>query len=143
MYKTKYNLCLVLNESETHLLMGLRSKEPYVGLFNLLGGKIDDGEDYLQSAYRELYEESGITKDDITLKPFIDFTWHPVEMEMKVFVGKLNKKVSLKEELHTLHWIDINENFFDMSKFAGEGNIGHMVEIMNQTKKKVLGEVYE
>lgn len=135
----KYNLVMVLNKEETHLLMGYRSKDPYKGLYNLLGGKIEENEDYLLSAYRELEEESGISQKDIELKPFIDFTWHPLNMEMKVFVGKLKHDVTLREELHVLHWIDITSDFFDMSKFAGEGNIGHMVEIFFQTKQKLLG----
>jgi 8-oxo-dGTP diphosphatase len=131
----KYNLAFVLNKEETHLLMCYRSKNPYKGLYNLTGGKIEDGEDHLESAYRELYEETGISKSDIVLQPFIDFTWHQVNMSMDVFIGVLNKEVILVEEVHKLQWVSIDEDFFDMSKFAGEGNIGHMVEIYKQKKK--------
>lgn len=117
--------------------MCYRSKEPYIGKFNLLGGKIDEGEDGLESAYRELFEESGITKKDITLIPFIDFTWHPFNMDMKVYIGKLNHKVVLVKEIDELHWLDITEDFYDMSKFAGEGNLGHMIEIYKLKKEMV------
>lgn len=130
----KYNLVMVLNKEETHMLMCLRTKDPYKGLFNLPGGKIDDGEDHVESAYRELFEETGITKQDITLIQYIDFTWHPANMRMDVTFGVLNKEVDLVEELHPLHWISLKENFFDMTKFAGEGNIGHMVEIYKYFK---------
>ena len=139
MDRISYNLCFVLDKTETKLLMGLRSKNPYTGLYNLLGGKIDQGEDPLQSAYRELEEESGIKDTDITLFPFMDYIWHPLNMEMKVYIGRLEKDVELVEEAHKLYWIDISENFYDMSSFAGEGNIGHMVEIYNQTKEKLFG----
>lgn len=132
----KYNLALVLNKEETHVLMCYRSKEPYTGLYNLLGGKIEENEDVLDSAYRELFEESGITKDDITLTPFMDFVWHPIDMEMKVFHGILNKDVTLVDEVHKLFWIPLTENFFDYTKFAGEGNIGHMMKLMHDWKKK-------
>ena len=135
----RYNLCFVLNKEETHILMGFRSKDPYKGKFNLLGGKIEENENELESAYRELEEESGITKEDITLKPYIDFHWYPVNMEMKVYIGKLNREVMLVEELHELHWIDIHSDFFDTSKFAGEGNIGHMVKIYFQLR----GDLFE
>ena len=127
-----FNLVFVLNSQKDKVLMLHRSKEPYLGLYNLLGGKIEKGEDYLESAYRELFEESGITKEDIHLRSFIDFKWHMLDMEMKVFIGKLNKDVQLIEEVHKLHWFDINENFFDIKRFAGEGNIGHMMEIYFQ-----------
>lgn len=135
---TSYNLVIVLNKDETEVLMCYRSKEPYKGLYNLVGGKIDEGEEGLESAYRELFEETGITENDITLVPFIDYTWHPIDMEMKVFIGKLKEEIELVEEIHELKWIDMNQNFFDMNKFAGEGNIGHMMEIY-KSQRKVLG----
>ena len=130
-----YNLILLLNKDESKVLMCLRVKEPYTGLFNLLGGKIDEGEQPLESAYRELFEESGISKEDTILEPFIDFTWHGFDMDMKVYLGVLNKEKKVIDEVHPLHWIDINENFFDMTRFAGEGNIGHMIEIYKLQKK--------
>ncbi|WP_279626113.1 hypothetical protein [Halobacillus dabanensis] len=40
----------------------------------------------------------------------------------------------------------MNEDFFDMSSYAGEGNIGHMVEQVNMVKdnlfydEKYIGE---
>jgi 8-oxo-dGTP diphosphatase len=143
MDRISYNLCFVLNKDETKLLMGFRSKNPYKGLYNLLGGKIEQDEDPLLSAYRELEEESGISRKDITLIPFMDYIWHPLNMEMKVYIGKLDTDVQLVEELHKLYWIDISKNFYDMNMFAGEGNIGHMVEIYKQTKDKLFGGRYE
>jgi len=124
-----FNLILVLDNSEEKVLMCHRSKNPYIGKFNLVGGKVENGEDYLVSAYRELFEETGITNKDIKLSMFMDFVWHPIDMKMIVFIGKLKEDVELIEEVHKLHWIDIEENFYDTDKFAGEGNIGHMIEI--------------
>jgi len=134
---------MVLNKEETKVLMCLRSKNPYKGLYNLVGGKIDEGEDDLDSAYRELFEETGIDQTSIKLLPFIDFTWHTVNMEMKVFIGRINKEVKLIEEIHRLYWLSIDENFFDMTKFAGEGNIGHMIEIYKQQKNDLDFETKE
>lgn len=136
---TRYNLCFVLNKEKTHLLMGFRSKDPYKGKYNLLGGKIEDNEDDLDSAYRELFEESGISSENIILKPFLDFNWHAFDMEMKVYIGALTKEVTLKKEIHELHWIPITDNFFDLEKYAGEGNIGHMVEIYKQMRTDYIG----
>ncbi len=130
-----YNLVIVFNQEESKVLMCHRSKDPYNGLYNLVGGKIEEGEDVLASAYRELFEETGITKNDIELSPLMDFIWHPINMDMKVFTGILNKEVVLVDEVHKLYWIDMSENFFDMNKFAGEGNIGHMLELYRQFKK--------
>lgn len=128
------NLVMVFNPEKTRLLFCYREKDPYKGQYNLLGGKIEDGEEPLASAYRELFEETGITDEVITLKPFMDFTWHFIDLEMKVYIGRLTKEVDLVEEAHTLHWLDIYEDYFDLCKFAGEGNIGHMMELYFQNK---------
>ena len=47
---------------------------------------------------------------------------------IEVYYGILNKKVNLVEEVNKLEWVDINDDFFDMNKYAGEGNIGHIME---------------
>ena len=47
---------------------------------------------------------------------------------IEVYYGILNKNVKLIEEVNKLEWVDINDNFFDMNKYAGEGNIGHIIE---------------
>ncbi|MDY0317305.1 MAG: NUDIX domain-containing protein [Candidatus Izemoplasmatales bacterium] len=133
-----YNLILVLNKDESKVLMCHRSKNPYIGKYNLVGGKIEKDEDYIQSAYRELFEETGITDKQIKLSTFMDFVWHPIDMKMIVFIGKLKENVSLVEEAHKLYWIDINENFYDTDKFAGEGNIGHMIEIYKLHRNKIF-----
>ncbi len=132
-----YNLIMVFNPKKDKILACFREKNPYKGLYNLIGGKVEEGENYLDSAYRELFEETGIGNDNIILKPFMDFTWHFLDMEMKVFIGKLNKDVELVEEIHKLYWLDVNENFFDMQKFAGEGNIGHMMELYFQNQNMI------
>lgn len=133
---TLYNLVMVFNQDESKVLMCYRSNDPYKGLYNLLGGKIEDDENYLESAYRELFEESGISRNDISLKHFMDYTWYPLNMGMKVYTGTLNKEVVLVDEIHKLYWKDVNSDFFDMSMYAGEGNIGHMMEIYLQVKNK-------
>ena len=135
---TTYNLIFVLNNQETKILMCKRIKDPYKGKYNLVGGKVEDGEDLLDSAYRELFEETGVKKTDITLQPYIDFIWHPVAMQMHVFIGKLQREVTLVEEIHPLEWIDINANFFDTNIFAGEGNIGHMVSIYQLRRSEIF-----
>lgn len=48
--------------------------------------------------------------------------------ELEVYYGVLNKSVTLIEELNKLEWVDINDNFFDINKYAGEGNVGHIIE---------------
>ena len=54
--------------------------------------------------------------------------------ELEVYAGKLNREVKLIEEVNKLFWIDKNENFFDLDVFAGEGNIGHMLQQVELNK---------
>lgn len=135
----QYNLILLLDASEQHVLMCKRTKDPYLGKYNLCGGRIENHEDGLESAYRELREETGITRDVVTLHPFMDFVWHAPNMKMEVFLGRLTQEVPLKEELHPLHWISVDQNFFDTDRFAGEGNIGHMMAIYRLHRGEILG----
>lgn len=124
----EYNVIAVLDSNCKHILMCKRRKNPYKGLYNLVGGKIERGEDGLTSAYRELEEETSICKKDIKLTHMMDFTYHLPNIKVEVYVGRLNKDVSVHGDENDLEWIDINENFFDISRFAGEGNIGHIME---------------
>ena len=134
----KLNVIIVYNKEENKILMCKREKEPYKGKFNLVGGKVEQNEDEMHAAYRELQEETGITDKDITLTHIMNFQYKMKDMELEVYAGKLNKNVDLIEELNKLYWIDKNENFFDLEKYAGEGNIGHMVQQVEIYKDKVL-----
>lgn len=123
-----YNCIVIYNRDESRLLFCRRLSDPYEGKFNLVGGKIDPGEDGFHAAYRELFEETGISKDDTVLSHMMDFTYYNQDCYVQVYVGTLNKDIILKPEKHPLVWLDLNENFFDLEIFAGEGNIGHMME---------------
>ena len=105
-----------------------RTKEPYQGMYNLVGGKIEKENDGLNEAYRELQEETNITNNDISLVHFMNIEYITFDKLIEVYYGILNKDVNLIEEVNKLEWVSINDNFFDMNKYAGEGNIGHIIE---------------
>lgn len=134
----KLNVILVYNKDENEILMCKREKEPYKGKFNLVGGKVEKNENELHAAYRELCEETGITSDDIVLTHIMNFQYIMQDMELEVYAGKLNKDIELIEEVNKLYWINKNENFFDLEKYAGEGNIGHMLQQVEIYKDKIF-----
>lgn len=123
----KLNVILVYNKDKDKILMCKREKEPFKGKFNLVGGKVENGESELSAAYRELKEETGITKDDISLLHVMNFQYKFDDMELEFFAGKLNKEVEIIEEVNKLYWIDSKDNFFDADRYAGGGNIGIML----------------
>jgi len=123
-----YNCIMVFSPDKEKLLFCKRTKDPYKGLYNLVGGKIEEKEDGFAAAYRELEEETGIDRAHIVLTHMMDFTYYNQDCYVEVYVGRLQEAMFLIEEEHPLEWLPTDEDFFDGSRFAGEGNIGHMVE---------------
>jgi len=126
-----YNVIWVFNPTADKVLMCKRSKNPYKGLYYLVGGKIEPNENSFDAAYRELAEETGIT--DITLVHLMDFTYHLGDACcVEVYVGKMKSMKKVSGDENELEWLNVTENFFDMRRFAGEGNIGHIYEIIKR-----------
>lgn len=48
------------------------------------------------------------------------------------------KDVIISGDENELYWSDLNKDFFDMSLFAGEGNIGHINEQVKMSKELLL-----
>ena len=122
------NIIAVADHTGERILMCKRRRKPYIGLYNLVGGKIEPGEESGCAAYRELYEETGIDRGDISLIHFCDFTYYTFDILLEVWFGKLSAPFEVRGEDNELIWIDLKEIFFDMTRFAGAGNIGHIVE---------------
>lgn len=124
----KYNMIVVFDKDLSKVLMCKRAKEPYKGMYNLVGGKIEKEDDGLNEAYRELMEETNISDNDISLIHFMNLDYIELNKFIEVYYGILNKDVNLIEEVNKLEWFSINDNFFNINKYAGEGNIGHIIE---------------
>jgi 8-oxo-dGTP diphosphatase len=131
-----YNVIAVFDMSGKSLLMCRRRKDPYRGLLNMVGGKIEPGEDSRAAAYRELFEESAIGGDDIALSHLMDYTYYRDDFRLEVWFGTLNKPVEVAGSENDLVWVGLDQDFFDMTRFAGDGNIGH---IMLQIEKAGAG----
>lgn len=124
----KMNVIVIFDKNLEKTLMCKRTKEPYMGMYNLVGGKIEKENDGLNEAYRELEEETNIKKKDIDLIHFMNLTYTKWNKELEVYYEILKNEVELIEEVNKLEWVSVNDNFFDMNRYAGEGNIGHIIE---------------
>ncbi|MBR2782491.1 MAG: NUDIX domain-containing protein [Oscillospiraceae bacterium] len=133
-----YNLIAVFDPDGGKLLMCHRRKEPYLGLDNLVGGKIESGEASVAAAYRELREETGIREDQIRLTRLMDFVYPLDDCWVEVYVGRLQEMCPVEGDENDLFWSDLDHNFFDSSKYAGEGNIGHILEHIMLKKELLL-----
>lgn len=64
MNKIKQAACILIENNEGNILLVTRRNSTKVGL---PGGKVDEGEDFLAAAVREMFEETGIKLDPATL----------------------------------------------------------------------------
>ena len=125
----EYNLMVVFNKEMDKVLFCIRAKEPYKGLYNFVGGKVEECESFDDAAYRELYEETGISGEDIKLDHFMDISYFKYGNNLQVYYGILDKEVNLIEEKNKLEWVTLNEDLLlDNTKFAGNYNIPHIIK---------------
>lgn len=124
----KLNLVVVFNRDLNKVLFCIRAKEPYKGLYNFVGGKVEKDESNDDAAYRELFEETGISSKDITLDHFMDLNYFKYENNLQVYYGILYHEVNLVEEKNRLEWVDINDELLNNDKFAGNYNIPHIIK---------------
>ena len=126
----------VLIVKENKILLGLRNPDKMKasselqgqGTWTMPGGKVEFMETLVNAAKRELEEETNIKKKDIDLIHFMNLTYTKWNKELEVYYGILKNEVELIEEVNKLEWVSVNDNFFDMNRYAGEGNIGHIIE---------------
>lgn len=124
----RLNLIVVFNKDLTKVLFCIRTKEPYKGLYNFVGGKVEANESNDEAAYRELFEETGISSNDIELDHFMDLNYFKYENNLQVYYGILKNEVTLVEEKNKLEWVTINEELLNNDKFAGNYNIPHIIK---------------
>ena len=124
----KLNLIVVFSKNLDKVLFCIRAKEPYKGLYNFVGGKIEKGESNDNAAYRELFEETGISHNDIKLDHFMDLNYFKYGNNIQVYYGILQHKVNLVEEKNKLEWVKIDDGLLNNDKFAGNYNIPHIIK---------------
>ena len=100
---------LVLNNS---ILIGKRSKKPFLGTWAVPGGGKEKGEDYLTCAKREFYEETGCQLDSLKAKPLGSwslsvlpfFKWTTFFYKIETFNAELRP-----DEFSELDWVPIKK----------------------------------
>ena len=132
------NVIVVYDRTRQQILMCLRRKDPYKGKLNFVGGKLEAGETSEEAAYRELQEETGIRREQITLVHLMDMVYYTYDMKLEIFTGRLKEEVTVSGEENDLLWLDAEENFEDMNRFAGEGNIAHIIEMIRDDIDNIL-----
>ena len=123
------NCIVVFSREKDKVLFCKRKKEPFKGRLNFVGGKVEPGEASEAAAYRELQEETGISRQHIGLYRLMDLTYYHQDFILEIYVGRLDEDVALKEETNPLLWLPLDEDYTDRERFAGEQNIAHIINI--------------
>jgi 8-oxo-dGTP diphosphatase len=133
----QYNVVIVFDCRKSHVLMCKRRKNPYRGMLNFVGGKIEPNENHREAAYRELREETSISKEQIQLTHLMDFTYILEDRFIETYVGTLKDDVPVDGTENELVWVDADEDFSDTARFAGCGNIYHMLNYIKTYRSKI------
>lgn len=101
-------LCFVKYQNK--ILLINREKPPFMGMWNALGGHLEEGEDVNTCAIREIYEESGIRVDNITL--YSVSTWNYDDDIIYVYLSTIDnfdeKKLPYKFKEGIIDFKDID-----------------------------------
>lgn len=54
----------------------------------------------------------------------MDMTYYLDDCYVEAYAGRLNQEIAVRGDENEHLWIGFDHNFFDSSKFAGEGNTG-------------------
>jgi 8-oxo-dGTP diphosphatase len=93
----KYTICFIKNNDEILLLN--RQKQPNMGLWNGVGGKIEANETPTDAIIRETYEETGLLLDEVFYAGNVIWKSAKGESGMYVFLADLPKDSQLNTPL--------------------------------------------
>ena len=111
-------LCFV--KVDNKILMINRNKYPFMGMWNAVGGHVEEGEDVLAGAIREIKEEGNIEVNDVKLISIS--TWNYDDDLIYVYVSNLPSSFDISK-----YPIKISEgiiDFKDIDWVLDEKNFG-------------------
>ncbi|MFS0864647.1 NUDIX domain-containing protein [Fredinandcohnia sp. 179-A 10B2 NHS] len=138
-----YVVGLVFDIEMKNVLLLHRKKEPYQGLYNGVGGKVEQGENSYQAMIRELEEETGFLPINIKSSGYVITISYDLEKKIDVYYFVLNESehrlpIGNVTNEGVLVWLNISENhLLDAShpEMAGDGNIAYFIQYAHKLEK--------
>jgi dATP pyrophosphohydrolase len=103
-----------LNSGEPEFLLLLRAKKKiYANQWRMIGGKVEEGEDYWMAALRELKEELDIRPDNFWVIPSVN-TFYEAKTDqihqIPAFAAEISEQqISLDDEHTEYRWVKVDE----------------------------------
>lgn len=141
--EVKYTLCFI--EQEGKYLMLNRRKSPNMGMWNGLGGKIEEGEDKFDSVKREIREESGLDIERVSYHGEVHWDTPDFKGGLYVFTAKIEKEIKVETPIvmdeGILHWQD-KDWVLDDRNNGVVSNIPIFMKKILEKKKKLKFNFY-
>jgi 8-oxo-dGTP diphosphatase len=138
----KYVVILLFNEDMSKILLMKRKKNPYLGLYNGIGGKIEENETVFECCVRETSEEINVTLTNPKLLVTCTYpesnTLHKnSNIELNVMYDITEESKFEENEEGTYDWLPISFVLDTNNKLvAGYSNVGLFVrEILDIENK--------
>jgi 8-oxo-dGTP diphosphatase len=102
-------LTFITHGEKVLLLKGAETKRLWAGLYNGIGGHIEQGEDVFSAAKRELSEEAGLTISDLWLCGIVtvDTQTNP-GVGIFIFRGECPESVTVVSTEGILEWVQVS-----------------------------------
>ena len=128
-----------INDDMEFLLLKRSDRVIYPGLWQMVNGKIKNGEKAYQTALREIKEETGLIPERLWVVPNVNaFYSHENDniMMLPVFTAKVNEpsKVIISDEHCDFRWVNPNKA---KEMLAWEGQRKSVDLIVNYFKKEI------
>lgn len=126
----KYVVILLFNDDMSKILLMKRKKNPYIGLYNGIGGKIEENESVFECCMRETMEEINVDLFDPKLLvtctyPESNKSHKNSNIELNVMYDIIQESDFEENEEGTFEWLPIDFVLDTNNKLiAGYGNVG-------------------
>ena len=103
------NCIVVFDKEKERILFCRRAKNPYKGLYNFVGGKVEPGETKEQALIRECHEELDVTiaVNDIFME--VTHKYPDLTVHLTLFHAMILEGTPQKLEHHDIQWITPQE----------------------------------